>query len=112
LPTLQSLISILIDGAIYNDHCSSTELLAPCSCSDTAGATSISITCPTGTTIVQIQNAFNILPANTKIGNVVLNLPAGDITIPANLIGRITADTISLIGSPGSILSRLTVVNF
>jgi len=101
----------MIDGVIYNNPCSSLALLAPCLCSDTTGSTAISITCPAGTTITQIQNVFNTLPANTQIGNIVLNLPSGDIYIPANLLGSITADTISLIGSPGNILSRLKVVN-
>lgn len=108
-PNLPSLISILIDGDIYNNPCSNAALLAPCVCGATAGSKAVSITCPTGATIAQIQNAFNALPANTQIGNVLLNLPAGAINIPANFLGSIAADAISLIGSSGNTLSRITV---
>jgi len=107
LPTLPSLISILIDGDIYTNPCSNAALLDPCTCGAPAGAKTASITCPVGTTLAQIQNAFKTLPANSNIGNVILNLPAGKNIIPANLLGSIDADTIELIGSP--IKSKLTV---
>jgi len=110
LPTLPSLISILIDGTIYTNPCFNAALLAPCTCWVPAGAKITSITCPAGTTFAEIQNAFKTLPSDANIGNVVLNIPYGENTIPANLLGDIAADTIELIGPViSNSLLKLTV---
>jgi len=98
LPTLPSLISILIDGVIYTNPCFNAALLAPCTCGVPAGAKIASITCPAGSTLAQIKNAFSTLPSNANIGNIVLNILSGENVIPANLLGNIAADTVELIG--------------
>ena len=65
LPTLQKLISILVDGVIYNAQCPNTTILTPCTCSIAAGDSFGTITCPSGTTLEEIQAAFKKIPINS-----------------------------------------------
>jgi len=85
----------------------SNALLLPCTCEPTKEGTIDTITCPAGTTLAQIKTAFNNIPVNTNLGNVVLNIPDGPVVFPANLLGNNTANTIKLIGTFA--LSKLAV---
>jgi len=112
LPTLPKLVSVFVDGVNYNAACPTAALIAPCLCIVPAGDPVVTITCPAGNTITQIQATFNNLPVNANIGNIILNIPAGAITlIPSNILGSCIPSTIKLIGSDSSILSKLTVKN-
>jgi len=83
--------------------CLDSFLLSPCTC---GGG---SITCPVGTSIAQIQAAFNNIAPNTNLGNVVINLPAEVKNIPANFFGVNAANSITLAGAAAGPLSQLTV---
>lgn len=83
--------------------CIDSTLLAPCTCN---GGT---ITCGAGNSLAQIQAMFNNIAPNTNLGNVVINLPPGVNSIPANFFGKNAANTITLIGSVARALSQLTV---
>lgn len=84
--------------------CIDSTLLAPCTCT---GGT---ITCGAGNTLAQIQAVFNNIAPNTNLGNVVINLPPGVSTIPANFFGKNPANTITLIGGFARALLQLTVL--
>lgn len=68
----------------------------------------IAITCPSGTNITQIQNAFANIPMDKKIGKVVLNLPSGANALPVNLLGQHAVESIQLIGAGNT--NALTVM--
>jgi len=109
LPTLLKLVSLLVDGVDYTAACPTAALIAPCTCTVPAGDPIITMTCPAGITIAQIQASFKKLPANSNIGNIILNLPDGAHLIPSNILGSSIASTIKLIGPFSNMLSRLTV---
>jgi len=109
LPTLPKLISVFVDGVNYISACPTAALLAPCTCIVPAGDPVVTVTCPAGSTITQIQAAFNNFPATVNVGNIILNLPAGANLIPSNILGSSIASTIKLIGPASNILSKLTV---
>ena len=111
LPNLPNLV-VLVDGAVYNRKCFNAAVLSPCTCAVPTGAKEVTITCPPGTTIQQIKTAFQKLPANSNIGNVILNFPLATTTaIPADILGNVKASTIQLIGPTQPTLSKLTVFN-
>jgi len=72
------------------------------------GLTTLGISCPSGTTIAQIQTAFAKIPMGKKIGKVVLNLPSGANAIPINLLGQRAVESIQLIGAGNT--NALTVI--
>jgi len=89
------------------------ELVPPCSC-DGSGL-QVKIGCQAGTTLAQIQGVFNNLPANSNLGDVVLNFPPGAATsIPKSLLGNNAAYTIEVVGPTGtpSALTVLKAYNF
>jgi len=97
---MYQVISVLVDGVIYNAQCPSAELLTPCTCGVAAGDNVGTITCPAGTTLEEIHTAFHNVPRNSILGNVVLNFPAGTPTsIPHSFLGN-PATNIKLIGPP------------
>jgi len=99
LPTLPKLVSVFVDGVNYNAACPTAALIVPCLCIVPSGDPVATITCPAGNTIAQIQAAFNNLPENSNIGNIILNLPVGVSTfIPASILGKNLATSIKVIG--------------
>ena len=102
-------ISNLNDG----NTCVDSSLLAPCTCQSGI------ITCPSniaagsivpGTAVDQIKAIFNRISTNTNLGDVVLNFPAGDVAIPANMLGSNSANTIQIISDAGTNNSKLRVL--
>lgn len=109
LPNLPNLV-VLVDGAVYNQKCPNSAVLNPCTCAVPTGAPEVTINCPPGTTIQQIKTAFQNLPANSNIGNVILSFPTGATTvILAEILGNNKASTIQIIGPTQPTLSKLTV---
>ena len=108
LPTFLKPISILVDGVIYTAACPTAALLAPCKCIVAPGDQVCTITCPAGTDIADTQKAFNNLPKNSIIGNIIINLPVAA-NVPANILGNNVASTVKLICPAGNPLSKLTV---
>lgn len=108
LPTLPKLNSVLVDGVIYTAACPTAALIAPCTCIVAPGDKVCTITCPLGTTIAQTQNAFNNLPVNSIIGNIIISLPAVA-NVPPNFFGNNEASSIKLICAAGNPLSKLFV---
>ena len=87
------------------NKCIDSTLLSPCTCSLSR------TTCPSGTTIGQIQAAYSKIASNTNLGSVVLNFPASSYTkIPNDLLGTNAATTIELIG-PDATKKTLLMVN-
>lgn len=109
LPTLPSLLSVLVDGVDYKAICPAAALLAPCTSIVNPGDQICTFTCPQGTAITDIEKAFNNLPANSNIGNVILNIPVGTTAITKSLLGNNLATSIKLIGLAANSLSKLTV---
>ena len=94
--------------------CPAPGVILPCTCTvirSDNGQKTITITCPQGITVPQIQSTFNRMVVETQISNLVLNLPPGTNALPANLLGKHRASVIQLIGPPpnGGALSTLTV---
>jgi len=119
LPKLPKLISVLVDGVIYSATCPSAALLAPCTCILPPGDQVCTFTCPPGTNFGQITDAFNNVPENSNIGNIILHLPTGtnsinstNSTIPASILGTNAASTIKLICPAINPLSNLTVQRY
>lgn len=94
--------------------CPAPSVILPCVCTvirNDNGQKTITITCPQGITVPQIQSTFNRIVGATQINNLVLNLPPGTNALPANLLGKHRASVIQLIGPPpnAGALSTLTV---
>lgn len=101
LPVLSKGQNVLVDGVPYERVCPAAASLTPCTC-DGSGLQA-KTTCPAGTTLAQIQDVFNKLPANSNLGDVVLNFPAGAATsIPQGILGSNAAFTIEVIGPTGT----------
>lgn len=86
------------------NQCIDSTLLAPCTCSPST------TTCPSGTTVAEIQAVYSKIAPKTNLGNVVLNFPAASLTtIPTSLLGTNAATTIELIG-PNTVNKSILLV--
>lgn len=102
-------ISLIV--AKFTAPCSGIPSNGPCTCGvdrNNLGLVTLTISCPSGSTVTQIQNAFANIPMNKKIGKVVLNLPSGANAIPVNLLGQHAVESIQLIGAGNT--NALTVM--
>ena len=103
LPKLPNLVSILVDGVIYNAQCPNSTILDPCTCVVPPGDQVCTITCPERSNVIDIVNTFTGIPGNSILGNVILNFPTGTETlIPSKILANNSATTINLIGPVGS----------
>lgn len=120
VPKFLNLVPLLVDGVVYNSKCPDVALFAPCTCSIPKGDQVITTTCPFGSSILEIMNAFSNFPYSpdlntvSNIGNVVIYFPPLIATvIPLTFIGNNEAATIKLIGPTAKALSKLTMeINF
>jgi len=108
-------ISFLVDGFTYNSKCLAPALLNPCKCTIPEGDKVVTVSCPPGSSMLEIMTAFTYFtvpyPRQCNIGNVIVNLPAASETIlPPSFLG-ISSDiqTIKLIGPTTKELSKLKV---
>ncbi len=99
LPKLPNLVSILVDGVIYNAQCPNATILDPCTCVIPPGDQVCTITCPEGSNMRDIVNAFTGISGNSILGNVILNFPTDTTYIPEKILSDNPATTIQLIGS-------------
>lgn len=93
-------ISLLLGG--NQSPCFSGNSFLPCNCEselDGMGLVTRKITCPSGSSTSQIKNAFARIPIQGKrIGKVILNF-SGSTSIPDNILGQHSVDSVQLIGT-------------
>lgn len=101
-PKLPNPVKVLVNGVIYNAQCPSAAVLDPCKCVVAPKDQVCTITCPEGSDMLDIVNAFTNVPLNSILGNVILNFPRDtDTFIPSKILGANPATTIKIIGPVG-----------
>lgn len=109
-------VLLLVDGIAYDSNCPAAALLGPCKCTIPKGDKVVTVTCPEGSSMLEIMTAFTyfsvpILTIYGNIGNVIVNFPAATETIiPTRFLGNSFAQTIKIIGPATKELSKLKVL--
>lgn len=94
--------------------CHHRRILFPCACSETIDAQGkcfLTITCPQGVTLQEMWEVFHRIPVRNNIETIVLNLPAGANSIPADFLGNNRAKVLQLIGPAGTIQQNILTIN-
>lgn len=108
-------VSFLVDGIAYDSTCPDAALLVPCKCTIPKGAKVVTASCPEGSSLLEIMNAFTHFSTPLSfqygnIGNVVIYFPAAAETIiPTRFLGNSKPETVKIIGPATKDLSKLKV---